>query len=170
MPSSLKLLTILISIIFMINISHAQDSSSTIIPRTVLFGNPDKTSVAISPDGKYISYIAPLKGVLNVFIAPIASLDDAKPITNDQSRGIRAYYWAYDNNHVIYAQDEKGDENFRLYSYNLNSGDSKLLTPESGVKAHVYKMSFKHPGTILVGLNERDKRYFDIYKIKRIIN
>jgi len=139
--------------------------ASTIIPRGVLFGNPDKTSVLISPNGKYISYIAPLAGVLNIFTAPIDSPGDAKPITKDKGRGIRSYYWAYDNEHVIYAQDEKGDENFRLYSYNLKDSSLKLITPERDVKALVYKMSYKFPGTILVGLNERDKRYFDVYKI-----
>ena len=170
MHLSLKFLISLISIIIMANTSQAQMSSANLIPRAVLFGNPDKTSVLISPNGKYISYIAPLEGVLNVYIAPIDKPTDAKAITQDKGRGIRGYFWAYDNEHIIYMQDEKGDENFRLYSYSLRSGSAKLLTPESGVKAHVYEMSFKHPNMILIGLNERDKRFFDIYKVNLVVN
>ena len=124
-----------------------------------------KQAFLISPNGKYISYIAPLAGVLNIFVAPVNSSGDAKPITQDKGRGIRSYHWAYDNEHIIFAQDEKGDENFRLYSHNLKDSSTKLITPERDVKALVYKMSYKFPGTILIGLNERDKRYFDVYKI-----
>ena len=117
----------------------------TLIPRKILFGNPDKMSVSLSHDGKYISYIAPLEGVLNIFIAPADDPLNAKSITNDKSRGIRSYHWAYDNEHIIFPQDEKGDENYRLYSFSLKTNKIKLLTPESGVKASLYGISYRLP-------------------------
>ncbi|MCC2646669.1 MAG: putative dienelactone hydrolase [Rickettsiaceae bacterium] len=119
----------------------------------------------MSHDGKYIAYIAPLEGVLNIWIAPSDKPSDAKAITQDKGRGIRAYYWAYDNEHILYMQDEKGDENFRIYSHNFNTNENKLLTPESGVRSSIYGTSHKFPQEIIVGLNERDKRFFDIFKI-----
>jgi dipeptidyl aminopeptidase/acylaminoacyl peptidase len=103
--------------------------------------------------------------VLNIWIAPSDKPSDAKAITQDKGRGIRAYYWAYDNEHILYMQDEKGDENFRIYSHNFNTNENKLLTPESGVRSSIYGTSHKFPQEIIVGLNERDKRFFDIFKI-----
>ncbi len=139
--------------------------SEELIPRTVIFGNPSKTMVRLSPDGKYVSYLAPENGVLNVWIAPQNDMQKAEAITHDADRGIRQYYWAYDLKHILYLQDFKGDENFRLYSYNLDTHKSQLLTPERGVKTVLYAASISHPEEILIGLNERDKEYFDVYKL-----
>ncbi|MGI4776451.1 MAG: S9 family peptidase [Janthinobacterium lividum] len=143
--------------------SLAQETN--LIPRQVLFGNPDKNNVKLSPDGKYISYLASLEGVLNIFIASSSSPQDARAITNDKDRGIRTYHWAYDNEHILYNQDEKGDENYRIYSYSLKSNSSQLLTPQSGVRAIIYGVSHRLPNEVLIGLNERNKKYFDIFRI-----
>jgi len=148
--------------------SIAQET--TIIPRQVLFGNPDKTRVTLSHNGQYISYLAPKNGVLNIWVAPSNDPLKAKAITDDKDRGIRGYYWAYDNEHILYLQDDKGDENFRIYSYNLKTNIAKLLTPEKGVRAGIYGLSERAPSELLIGLNERDKRYFDIYKLNLINN
>ena len=86
-----------------------------LIPREVLFGNPDKTSSGISPDGTLISYLAPLDGVLNVWVGPADDPAAAEPVTNDTDRGIRTYFWAYTNEHILYLQDQAGDENWRIY-------------------------------------------------------
>ena len=148
---------------FMSIISSAA-TTSPLIERKILFGNPDKAMVKLSPDGQYISYIAPREGVLNIWIAPSSDPLNAKPITDDKDRGIRSYYWAYNNTHIIFSQDEKGDENFRIYTYNLENKETKLLTNDKGVKAFLYGISHRSPNEILIGLNERDKRYFDVYK------
>src|SRR5437773_11535543 len=71
-----------------------------LLPRTLFFGNPDRSGVQISPDGKHISYLAPVNGVMNVWVGPIDQPDAAKPITKDTKRGIRQYFWAFTNQHV----------------------------------------------------------------------
>ena len=86
-------------------------ASVPVIPRSALFGNPEKTQGRVSPDGKYISFIAPRDGTLNVWVAERGKLDAAKPLTNDQKRGIRQHMWSFDGKHVLFAQDEGGDEN-----------------------------------------------------------
>src|SRR6187401_2079234 len=103
------ILSVLTAAAFLPALAAAQ--ATALIPRSALFGNPEKAQARVSPDGKYISFIAPREGVLNVWLAERGKLDAAKPITNDQKRGIRQHYWAYDNRHVIYAQDADGDEN-----------------------------------------------------------
>ena len=135
-----------------------------LIKREILFGNPEKVEVQISPDGSYLSYIAPNKGVLNVWITPIDDIFNAKLITSDKKRGIRNYFWSKDSQYIIYAQDKAGDENWRLYSVNINSLIEKSLT-HNNVRASILKLSKKFPKEILILLNARVPEYFDIHKV-----
>lgn len=136
-----------------------------LIAREVLFGNPERVGVRISHDGKYISYIAPHEGVLNVWIAPVDDRTKSKRITSDKKRGIRSYFWSKDSQYIIYAQDKKGDENWRLYSVNINDLKEKDLTPANEVRASVLKLSEKFPNEMLIMLNNRVPEYFDIHKV-----
>ncbi|MEE9538001.1 MAG: S9 family peptidase [candidate division NC10 bacterium] len=136
-----------------------------LIPREVLFGNPDKASAQLSPNGKKIGHLAPLNGVLNVWVGPADDPAAAKPITKDTGRGIRFYGWAFTSNHILYIQDKDGDENWRLYSVDLNTGETKDLTPIEGVQARVQEVSPKFPDEILVGINDRVPELHDIYLV-----
>ncbi len=136
-----------------------------LIPRKVLFGNPDRAMVQISPDGKHLSWLAPLDGVLNVWVAPRGDLDAARPVTHDTGRGVRFYGWAYTNDHILYIQDKNGDENWRLYAVDLAADTVRDLTPYEGVQARLAGVSHKHPDTVIVALNDRDPAYHDIYRL-----
>lgn len=136
-----------------------------LIPRKVLFGNPDKASPKFSPDGTRISYLAPDDGVLNVWVAPADDLSAAKPVTRDRGRGIRVYHWAYTSRHVLFIQDKDGDENWRVFSVDLESGDTTDLTPLEGVHAVIQTISDKIPGEIVIGLNDRDPKLHDLYRV-----
>jgi len=136
-----------------------------LIPRQALFGNPDKANVQISPDGQRISFLAPVEGVLNVWVGPAENPDAAKPITQDKGRGIRAYFWAYTSKHVLYLQDKDGDENWRVYVVDLPSGQVKDLTPAKGVQARVDAVSHKFPTEVLISLNDRNPQLHDIYRV-----
>ena len=110
-----------------------------LIPRDVLFGNPDKAGPQISPDGKHIAYLAPDKNnVLQVWVRstkpPKGEADD-KQMTSDEKRGIRQYFWAHDGKHLLYMQDAGGDENFHLFASELSTGKTRDLTPFPGVRA-----------------------------------
>ncbi|MCX8183256.1 MAG: S9 family peptidase [Crenarchaeota archaeon] len=140
-------------------------SRAPLIPRRILFGNPDRVQARVSPDGTRISYLAPFNGVLNVWVAPVDEPDNAKPVTNDTYRGIRFHIWAYTNEHVLYIQDKAGDENWRIYSVSLKSGESKDLTPLEGVQARIENVSHKSPDEILVSLNDRSPEYHDLYTL-----
>jgi hypothetical protein len=137
----------------------------TLIPRDALFGNPVKAQARLSPDGKYISFLAPDDGVLNVWLAPAGSLAEAKPITHDRKRGIRQHLWADDSRHVLFLQDEGGDENWRVYSVDVGSGREINLTPLDKVRAEIVGLSPERPGTALIALNDRDPEWHDLYEI-----
>src|SRR5262245_41760011 len=90
-----------------------------LIPRAVLFATPDRASPQICPDGKRLAYLRPDdKNVLQVWVRTLGQTDDA-PFTKDEKRGIRQYFWAYDNKHLLYLQDVGGDENFHLFATDL---------------------------------------------------
>jgi dipeptidyl aminopeptidase/acylaminoacyl peptidase len=143
----------------------AKKNSSSLIPRDLLFGNPDRITTRISPDGANLSFLAPKDGVLNVWVGRADSPQEAKPITNDTYRGIRSYTWAYTGNHILYLQDKNGDENWRIYSVNLSDGKILDLTPFEGVRAEIRALSPKHPHEAIIGLNKRDPQYHDLFRI-----
>jgi dipeptidyl aminopeptidase/acylaminoacyl peptidase len=136
-----------------------------VIPRSALFGNPEKTQARLSPDGRYVSFIAPKDGVLNVWVGPRADPSVAKPVTNDTKRGIRQHYWAYDNKHVLYIQDEAGDENWHLYATDVAAGTTRDLTPYKGVRAEVVSLSWKKPNSVAVALNDRVAEWHDLWEV-----
>jgi dipeptidyl aminopeptidase/acylaminoacyl peptidase len=143
----------------------ASTSSNALIPRAALFGNPVKTQARLSPDGKHVSFLAPKDGVLNVWLAPFGKLGSAKVITSDKKRGIREHLWAYDNRHILFLQDEGGDENWRVYSVDIETGKQVDLTPYKGVRAQLEGVSHKRPGVVLVALNDRVPEWHDLYEI-----
>ena len=143
----------------------AGTSETQLIPRAALFGNPVRTQARLSPDGKYISFLAPRDGVLNVWVAPFGKLDAARPITDDRKRGIRLHHWAPDSRHVLYLQDEGGDENWRVHSVDVESGRQIDLTPLEGVQAQIVGLSHERPGAALIALNDRKPEWHDLYEI-----
>jgi dipeptidyl aminopeptidase/acylaminoacyl peptidase len=136
-----------------------------LIPRRLLFGNPEKAGPTLSDDGKQIAFRAAVDGVMNVWVGPADKPEAAKPVTKDTARSIRQYFWAYTNTHIIYLQDKGGDENWRVYSVDVNSLETKDLTPFEKVAAQIQGVSEKFPDEILVALNNRNPELHDIYRV-----
>lgn len=136
-----------------------------LIARRLFFGNPDHASVQLSTDSTSISWLAPLAGVLNVWIASRGDPATARPVTRDTGHGIRIYHWAHTNSHILYMQDKDGDENWHLYAVDLASGNTRDLTPFDGVQAQLNAVSHKMPEEVVVGLNNRNPQWHDIYRI-----
>ncbi|MCH8260211.1 MAG: S9 family peptidase [Planctomycetes bacterium] len=141
-----------------------QGQQENLIPRHVLFGNPDRAAVKISPDGMRLSYLAPHNNVLNVWVQTVGQ-DDARPLTNATERPIRIYFWAHNSEQIIYAQDVAGNENFHLYAVNLENGSELDLTPFESIQARVLATDRDFPDEILVGINDRDPRLHDVWRI-----
>jgi dipeptidyl aminopeptidase/acylaminoacyl peptidase len=135
-----------------------------LIPREVLFGNPEKTQAKISPNGKLLAYLAPDKGVLNVWVRTIGQNDD-QVVTADKKRGIQYYEWQQDSEHILYIQDRDGDGNQHVYQTNLKTKNTRDLTPFQGVRAQGFNTDPNFPDEILIPLNIRDRRLHDMYRI-----
>ena len=181
----LKLFTIFL-ILGSILILTSCAKEEPLISRKVLFGNPDKSSLKISPNHQMISYLAPLNDVLNVWVGPVDDPENAVSVTNDTLRGIRIYFWSYNNEQILYLQDLGGDENWQLHAVNVNTKEDKILTPFEEIigpdgqpvtmpdgrklrpRANIQEVSYKYPNEILISLNTRNPQYFDIYRLNII--
>ena len=139
-------------------------TASTLIPRSVLFGNPERTSPRLSPDGLRLAYLAPDEGVLNVWVKTIGK-DDDRAVTQDRATGIRMYFWAEDNETILYLQDADGDENWHVFAVNPETNETRNLTPFEGARVADVITDRNHPNEILVGLNKRQPEAFDLHRI-----
>ena len=136
-----------------------------LIPREVLFGNPEIISVSLSPDGRWISYLAPDKGVLNVWVQELDGDRPARVITQQRDRPHRPAFWTADGRYLISSRDDAGDENTVLVRIDPSTGKTRDLTPASNVKAYLVGADREAPSELVVGLNDRDPRYHDLYVV-----
>jgi dipeptidyl aminopeptidase/acylaminoacyl peptidase len=150
-----------------------------LIPRSVLFGNPERIQPRISPDGGSLAWIAPKDGVLNVWVAPILAgagpdtgVDGAgvewaaaRVVTADADRGIRTFSWARDGRHLMYIQDAGGDENWRLYDVEVDTLERRDLTPFDKIHATIIGTSRRRPTEVLVGINADNPQLHDVYRL-----
>src|SRR4051794_26729604 len=145
--------------------AFAQAPSVPLIERAKLFGNPSKVAGGVSPDGAWLAWIARRDGVLNVWVAPAANPTAAKPLTAETKRPIRQYFWSPDSKMILFLNDTGGDENFLLYGVDVASSTQKSLTPFEKTRAVVVGISRVVRDRILVGLNNRDPRWHDVYSL-----
>ncbi|MBI4421637.1 MAG: S9 family peptidase [Gemmatimonadetes bacterium] len=135
-----------------------------LIPREVLFGNPERAHPQVSPDGSMMAYLAPVEGVLNVWLGRTRE-NTHRPITQDRDRGIRVYFWGHDGRHILYLQDKGGDENWRLYAVNVEGAHTRELTPFDNVQVQIIDHNKHFPNEALVGMNREDPRFHDVYHL-----
>lgn len=145
----------------MTNPAHA----APLIPREDLFGNPTRSAGRLSPDGRWLSWLAPKDGVMNVWLAPVDDPAAARAMTSATERPIRSYFWAPDSRSLLYIQDKGGDENFLLYGIDIASGKETTHTPFENTRVQVVGTSENIRDRILVGLNNRDPRYHDVHML-----
>ncbi|MEO8151939.1 MAG: S9 family peptidase [Rhizobacter sp.] len=140
-------------------------ADTPLVERAKFFGNPTKTGGRISPDGKWLSWIAPRDGVLNVWVAPVSDPTQAKPLTAEKLRPIRTTFWSPDSKTLLFINDKGGDENFLLYGADVASGKQRAYTPFEKTRVEVVHISHKIKNRILIGVNNRDARWHDVYSL-----
>ena len=145
--------------------SAAATDTVPLIERAKFFGNPSKVGGRLSPDGQWLSWIAPRDGVLNVWVAPAGDIAKARPLTAEKLRPIRGHFWSPDSKTLLFVNDKGGDENFLLYGVDVVSGEQKTYTPFEKTRVQVLHISRKHKDRILIGVNNRDPRFHDVHSL-----
>ena len=145
-----------------------------LIDRELLFGDPEISGAQLSPDGKFLSFIKPYNGTRNIWVKGRGeAFEKARPMTNDQARPVRGYFWSRDGRFLLYSQDKGGDENFNIYAVDpaavLPAGQAvpaaRDLTGLKGVRVLIYHVPLTDPNTLYIGLNDRDKAWHDLYRL-----
>ncbi len=149
--------------------------AAPLIDREQFFGNPEISGAQISPDGRYISFLKPYKDTRNIWVKRTADpYSAAKLITNDTKRPVTQYFWSRDGKYILFAQDQLGDENFNVYAVDPGAPTApgsdvpaaRNLTAAKGVRAMIYAVPKNDPDVMYVGLNDRDKSWHDLYKVR----
>lgn len=135
-----------------------------IIPLRDFFKNPEKTSYKISPDGKYLSFLAPYNNRLNIFVHYIEGKNKPVRITNETKRDILSYMWG-NNDRILYLMDDKGNENFHLYAVNIDGTGHADLTPFENITTHIIDELEDIDEEIMISLNKRNPEIFDAYRL-----
>jgi dipeptidyl aminopeptidase/acylaminoacyl peptidase len=146
-----------------------------LIDRELFFGDPEYAGAQISPDGRFISFLKPLTGTRNVWVKKVEEpFSAARPVTNDQKRPISGYFWSRDSKYLLFVQDLAGDENYNVYAVDPAAAPAagqpvpaaRNLTDAKGARALILDVPKSDPDAIFVGLNDRDKAWHDLYKVK----
>ena len=142
---------------------HTTVDEVPLIPMKDFFRNAEKRSFQLSPDGDYLAFMQPWKNRMNVHIQKIGE-EEAVRVTHATERDIAGYFWK-GNNRLVYIQDTKGDENFRLFAVDRDGENQRDLTPFENVRAGIVDDLKEIADEMLIQLNKRDARIFDVYRI-----
>ena len=157
-------------------VSAAQTGKvAPLLDRELFFGNPEISGAQISPDGRYVSFLKPYKDTRNIWVKRAGDpYTAAKLITNDTKRPVTQYFWSRDGKYILFVQDQGGDENFNVYAVDPGSSPAagqdvptaRNLTAAKGVRAIIYDVPKNDPDIMYVGINDRDKAWHDLYKVR----
>ncbi len=174
----MRLIRLFFAIICSFTIVHTfaqTEKLPPVIDRELFFGDPQITRANLSPDGKFISFVKEYRGTRNIWVKKAeAAFTDAKPLTEDTLRPIDNYFWSRNGKYILYVKDKGGDENFNLYAVDPNAApaqgqavpENKDLTHLTGIRVLIYSVPKSDPDAIFIGLNDRDKAWHDLYKLK----
>jgi dipeptidyl aminopeptidase/acylaminoacyl peptidase len=146
-----------------------------LIDRELIFGNPEIAAAQLSPDGQYIAFLKPWKDTRNVYVKAVSEpFSAARLLTTESHRPVAGYLWTRDSKYILYVKDNDGDENYNVYAVDpaatpaagADAPPSRDLTGLKGVRIVLYDVPKSDPDAVYIGLNDRDKAWHDLYKLK----
>ncbi|MBN1213430.1 MAG: S9 family peptidase [candidate division Zixibacteria bacterium] len=152
-------------ILFALVLGACSQSVKT-IPLRDFFKNPEKAYFQISPDGQKVSFTQPFENRMNVFVQTLGS-EDVKRLTSVTDRDINEYFWK-GNDRILYLKDFGGDENFHLFSVDINGHSEKDLTPYDSVRVQLIDDLYDDPTDVIIGMNKRNRQIFDAYRLNTV--
>jgi dipeptidyl aminopeptidase/acylaminoacyl peptidase len=153
----------LVFLVTIVAVAASAQSAAPLISRDLLFGAPEKLSPQISPDGTHLAYLAPVDGVMNIWVRTLGKNDD-RAVSSESGRPIPDYLWQFDGKHLLYSQDAGGNEQYHIYQVDVATFSTKDLTPlKAKVDIAAYEPEF--PDTVMLTANQRDPRVRDVYRL-----
>ena len=174
----MKKFWVALSCLLISSIAIAQNKPAGLPPlidRDLIFGNPDIAGAQLSPDGHFVAFLRPWKDTRNIYVKGVNEpFSAARLMTTETRRPVAGYFWTRDSKSIVFVKDHDGDENFNVYAVDPAakpaSGEeapaSRDLTGLKGVRVMLYAVPKSDPDTLYIGLNDRDKAWHDLYKLK----
>jgi len=169
----------LICLLLLVPAANAQEKATgglpPLIDRELIFGNPEIAAAQLSPNGQYLAFLKPWKDTRNVYVKAVGEpFSAARLLTTESKRPIAGYFWTRDSKDILYVKDHDGDENFNVYAVDpsakpeagADAPPSRDLTGLKGVRVELYEAPKSDPDIVYIGLNDRDKAWHDLYKLK----
>ena len=176
-----KLLNGILCLLLLVTALAAQPKQSAssglppLIDREILFGNPEIAGAQISPNGQYLAFVKPWKDTRNVYVKGVNEpFSAARLLTSETKRPVAGYFWSRDSKYVFFVKDKDGDENFNVYAVDpgakpapgADAPEARDLTGLKGVQVHIYSLPKNDPDAVYIGLNDRDKAWHDLYRLR----
>jgi dipeptidyl aminopeptidase/acylaminoacyl peptidase len=146
-----------------------------LIDRDLIFGNPEIAGAKLSPDGRFVAFLKPWNDTRNIYVKGVNEpFSAARLLTTETKRPVAGYLWTQDSKYIVFAKDHDGDENFNVYAVDpaakpapgADAPASRDLTGLKGVRVMLYEAPKSDPDILYIGLNDRDKAWHDLYKLK----
>lgn len=133
------------------------------IPLEDFFRESDQQGFQLSPDGKHMAFVQPVDNRLNLFVMEVGQ-EEAVQLTHETERSIAGFAWV-SNDRLIYAKDSGGDENYHLLVVGIDGKGQRDLTPYENTTSQLIDILPDLPDQVLIGMNKRDPRIFDVYRV-----
>lgn len=143
---------------------HVGADLPPLIPRSVILEESERGNPVLSPDGTLIAYSAPHRGVVSLWVKTVGRSDD-RVVTEEADEAIYSCFWQADGAHLLYLKDTDGDENTHLFQTDIRTRQTRDLTPLAGARVKSPIVDARHPDTLLLHINARDERFFDLYRL-----
>lgn len=155
-------------------VSATAPSAAPLIDRELFFNYPDIRNAKLSPDGKMIAFLKRSKGVLNIWVKNIDEPISKARLLTTSEEPLTEFFWTSDSKFILFAHNIWENENFNVYAVDPSepvdsvSGipNVRNITPMDTVSTVIYRMSKRNPDIAWVGVNSRDKHWFDLYTLE----
>jgi dipeptidyl aminopeptidase/acylaminoacyl peptidase len=144
----------------------------SLLPLATLLAPATNQAPQLSPDGRWVSFLRPVDGALNLFIAQADSPAAVRPLTHRAGRGLQAYdvsgvplaRWTPDSRRILFPVDRDGDEKWNLHVVELATGEERTLTDLPGTAVEFLRFSDEDPNAAAIAVRERPSRP-DLYRL-----
>jgi hypothetical protein len=129
-------------------------AETALIPREAIFAPPSRSRVQLSPDARHIAWLEPVSDGVGLRVRNLA-----EGVEIARGSSVTRLLWSADGAQLLYV------EGGHLHALVPGADTSRDLTPFDTVTARNPVVARRRPGEILIELNQRDRRMFDVHRI-----
>ena len=135
-----------------------------LVDRDVYAESAQRENARVSPGGRYVASLRNGERGAEIMIAPRSDPGRERSLLAQPMAGIQQFEFTPDERSVLLMADREGDEQYRLYVVDLETGTPRALTPP-GAQVAVERVGRPPGREVVVSMNDRNPEYFDLVRI-----